>query len=62
MTVKELIQELSKCNQDAEVETEGCDCYGDVGSVEEQTRTTRWRDGDWEDITHVVVMLCRGAE
>lgn len=35
MTVAELIEELRKWPADAEVVTEGCDCYGDVGSVAE---------------------------
>jgi len=34
LTVAELIEELKKAPQDAKVFTEGCDCYGDVGSVE----------------------------
>lgn len=33
MKVKELIEALKNCNQDAEVVTEGCDCYGDVAIV-----------------------------
>lgn len=36
MTVAELITELQKMPPDLEVTTEGCDCYGDVGSVEVQ--------------------------
>lgn len=33
MTVKELIKALQKQPQNAEVSTEGCDCYGDVVKV-----------------------------
>jgi hypothetical protein len=33
MTVRQLIKKLRKCDPDAEVETEGCDCYGDVRKV-----------------------------
>lgn len=35
MKVKELIFELQKHDPEAEVLTEGCDCLGDVGEVEE---------------------------
>lgn len=35
MKVKDLIVELQKQDPEAEVLTEGCDCIGDVGSVEE---------------------------
>ncbi len=34
MIVKELIKILQDMPQDAEVITEGCDCYGHVGQVE----------------------------
>jgi hypothetical protein len=34
MRVKELIAELQKFDGDLEVITEGCDCDGDVGSVQ----------------------------
>jgi hypothetical protein len=35
MTVAELIKELEKVeNKTVRVRTEGCDCYGDVASVE----------------------------
>lgn len=33
MRVKHLIEELSKCDPEMEVQTEGCDCYGDTVSV-----------------------------
>lgn len=35
MKIKQLIDELKKYNENSEVITEGCDCNGDVGSVEE---------------------------
>lgn len=34
MKVKELIEKLKDCNPDAEVKTEGCDWFGDVGFVD----------------------------
>lgn len=33
MTVEALIEALQKLDPGAEVWTEGCDCYGDVGSI-----------------------------
>lgn len=33
MLVKHLIEELQKCNPEAEVITEGCDCQGDSAYV-----------------------------
>jgi hypothetical protein len=33
MLVKHLISELKKCNPEAEVITEGCDCTGDTFSL-----------------------------
>jgi len=33
VTVKELIEALQKMPQDAEIVTEGCDCYGDCAAV-----------------------------
>jgi hypothetical protein len=33
LTVKELIKQLQEMPQDAEVYTEGCDCYGDAAGV-----------------------------
>ena len=49
MTVRELIKELHRMPPDAEVTTEGCDCYGDVGKVTlvQSTRSAPrrvWRD------------------
>ena len=35
MKVRELIDALSRFDAEWEVITEGCDCYGDVGGVEE---------------------------
>ena len=35
MTVGQLVQALSIRDPDALVSTEGCDCYGDVGSIED---------------------------
>jgi hypothetical protein len=35
MRVKHLIAELLKVNQEAEVVTEGCDCFGDTFCVED---------------------------
>jgi len=49
MKVKELIAELEKMPPDAEVSTEGCDCYGDVEKVtfhESSVRILLWRDRD----------------
>lgn len=37
MIVKELIIELQKVDQEAEVFTEGCDCNGEVDSVDANT-------------------------
>ena len=34
MLVKHLIRELQKCNPEAEVTTEGCDCTGDSYNLE----------------------------
>lgn len=33
LTVRELIEALQKCDPDAEVLTEGCDCEGEAKSV-----------------------------
>ena len=33
MTVRELMQALRRCDPEAEVETEGCDCIGDVAEI-----------------------------
>lgn len=33
MTVKELIEKLETMPQEYEVQTEGCDCYGDAADV-----------------------------
>ncbi len=37
MTVKELREALSRLEDDLEVKTEGCDCYGDAKGVETYT-------------------------
>ncbi len=37
MTVKQLREALSSYPDDAEIETEGCDCFGDVGHVQQHT-------------------------
>ncbi len=37
MTVKELREALSSYPDDAEIVTEGCDCFGDVGHVQQYT-------------------------
>jgi hypothetical protein len=34
LTVKELLEALAKFDPELEIWTEGCDCYGDVGSVD----------------------------
>lgn len=39
MLVKHLIRELQKCNPNAQVITEGCDCYGDTYRVVVDTET-----------------------
>jgi hypothetical protein len=39
MKVSELIEKLQKAPPDAEVNTEGCDCNGDVAAV-------LWSEGD----------------
>lgn len=33
MTVSELIEKLQKAPQDAKLQGDGCDCYGDVARV-----------------------------
>lgn len=35
MNVKELIERLQKCDPDKKVITEGCDCTGDIFSIQE---------------------------
>jgi len=40
MKVRELIEKLSHFDPDAEVLTEGCDCYGDTADVVEHVGTT----------------------
>jgi hypothetical protein len=49
MKVRELVELLQRCPQDAEVFTEGCDCEGDVVLVEIHR-------------TGGSVLLCRSSE
>lgn len=51
MKVSELIEALKKAPQDAEVTTEGCDCFGDVG------KAVIWDEPGAKG--SVGVMLCR---
>jgi hypothetical protein len=34
MTVKELLEKLKKCNPEAKIVADGCDCYGSAVGVE----------------------------
>lgn len=34
MRVEELIKALESCPQDAEIITEGCDCWGDIDHID----------------------------
>jgi len=36
MNVKDLMEALAKFDPDLEIETEGCDCWGDVAGVAQQ--------------------------
>ena len=59
MTVEQLIVELQKCPPQGVVQTEGCDCHGDVQSVTIENIKDRWGDYGPKDANVAVVYLNR---
>jgi hypothetical protein len=61
MTVEQLIAELHKCPPHGVVQTEGCDCYGDVLSVDRSDEKDTWGDFGPKNANVTVVYLKRIA-